>query len=77
MDEVTPPVLNPTYVSRYDGLHDAGRCHAEDTPEDNKPLRFSLTCGLKPTPKHKTVTFPVHCLSFLFHFKILVQFSGF
>jgi hypothetical protein len=28
-----PPVLNPESVSHYDGLHDAGRCRAADTPQ--------------------------------------------
>jgi hypothetical protein len=28
---VTSSILNPDSVSRYDGLHKVGRCHAADT----------------------------------------------
>jgi hypothetical protein len=35
-DGVTSSVLNHESVSRYDGLHDAGRCHAEDTRQKTK-----------------------------------------
>jgi hypothetical protein len=39
-DEVTPSVLNPESVSRYEGLYEVGCCHAEDMPQDNKPQCF-------------------------------------
>jgi hypothetical protein len=35
-DGVTLPVLNSKSVSRYDGLHDVGRCHAADTRQKTK-----------------------------------------
>jgi hypothetical protein len=39
-DGVTSSILNPVRVSCYDLLYDVGRCHAVDTPEDNKPWSF-------------------------------------
>ena len=41
-DGVTPPVVNPESVSRYDGLHDARRCHAEDTRQATTNHRVFL-----------------------------------
>jgi hypothetical protein len=40
-DEITPPLSNPEFASRYDGLYAVRRCHAADTtPKDEKPWRF-------------------------------------
>jgi len=40
-DGITPPLSNPEFASRYDGLYSVRRCHAaETTPKDDKPRRF-------------------------------------
>ena len=44
MDGVRPTILNPETVSRCDGPHDVGRCHAADTcrKTTNRGVLFEL-----------------------------------
>jgi hypothetical protein len=37
-DGVTPPILNPETLSRFDGLYEVGRCHAADTRQKTNIL---------------------------------------
>jgi len=46
-DGITLPLLNPEFVSRYDGLCAVGRCHAAVTRrKTSNPRRFLRIAGL-------------------------------
>lgn len=44
VDRITPPLLNPESVSRYDRRHVVRHCHAVDTPHKmiNHEIYFKL-----------------------------------
>jgi hypothetical protein len=57
VDRITPPILNPEFVSRYDRLHAVRHCHAVDTPQKmiNHAIFFKLPASVYFTAYHCTI----------------------
>jgi len=57
VDRITPPILNPESVSRYDRLHMVRHCHAVDTPQKtiNHEVFFKLPTAVNFTAYHCTI----------------------
>jgi len=57
VDTITPPILNPESVSRYDRLHVVRHCNAADAPQKmiNHEIYFKLPASVNFTAYHCTV----------------------
>jgi hypothetical protein len=57
VDKITPPILNPESVSRFDRLHVVRHFHALDTPQKtiHHEVFFKLPTSVNFTAYHCTI----------------------